>query len=194
MPLARPRSRCCDRFVFGRLGRGRRINEPRTGDPCADGKDRGPVAWHPGHDTTLTPAILGPGTGRQVCHSLATLPGHRRATHAPGRHSRVVPSCALPPRPRGACADGKDRGPAAHPLAPRMGSYQGRRSRPLPGHLRRPGGTVRVAADERFTAVLNSITKAAAVQCGVPHPPPDRGGGDRRPRTRQALAALHAGG
>jgi len=43
-----------------------------------------------------------------------------------------------------------------------------------------------VAADERFTAVLNSITKAAAVQCGVqcgvPHPPTDRGGGDRRPR------------
>jgi hypothetical protein len=31
-----------------------------------------------------------------------------------------------------------------------------------------------VAADERFTAVLNSITKAAAVQCGVPHPPTDR--------------------
>ena len=39
-----------------------------------------------------------------------------------------------------------------------------------------------VAADERFTAVLNSITKAAAVQCGVPHPPTDRRGGDRRPR------------
>jgi hypothetical protein len=102
MPLARPRSRCCDRFVFGRLGRGRRINEPRTGDPCADGKDRGPVAWHPGHDTTLTPA--NPWAWDQpaeVCHSLATLPGHRRATHAPGRHSRVVPSALYLPVPGG---------------------------------------------------------------------------------------------
>jgi hypothetical protein len=39
-----------------------------------------------------------------------------------------------------------------------------------------------VAADERFTAVLDSITKAAAVQCGVRRPPTDPGGGDRRPR------------
>jgi len=37
--------------------------------------------WHPGHDTTLTPA--NPWTDRPMCHSLATLPGHRRATHAP---------------------------------------------------------------------------------------------------------------
>jgi hypothetical protein len=93
--------------------------------------------WHPGHDTTLTPA--NPWTDRPMC--IATLPGHRRATHA------------------------------------RIGGV-----RPLPGHLRRPGGTVGVVADERFTAVLNSITKAAAVQCRVPHPPTDRGGGDRRPR------------
>lgn len=155
--------------------------------------------WHPGHDTTLTPAS--PWTDRPMCHSLATLPGHRRATHAP-----AWPSFARRPLLRRGSRSrlnqwGIARGPGRGLLAGWRAKRQefgvlasGAQGPPVRGsgaaqHAGCPHQSAKwfvagfgVAADERFTAVLNSITKAAAVQCGVPHPPTDRGGGDRRPR------------
>jgi hypothetical protein len=154
--------------------------------------------WHPGHDTTLTPAS--PWTDRPMCHSLATPPGHRRATHAPAWPSlarrpllrrgvgHVVTNGAL----REALGEVRQRGGelSAKTLGYWLRAHKDRRSGDLV--LRYAGcphqsakwfvAGFGVAADERFTAVLNSITKAAAVQCGVPHPPTDRGGRDRRPR------------
>ena len=81
--------------------------------------------------------------------------------------------------------------------------------RPLPGHLRRPGGTVGVAADERFAVVLNNITKARRQRYNAAYraPPQDdavvvaarlaRAAYMRdyrsRPRTEEAAKAARAG-